>query len=170
MNKSDGWKNSYGITLVEMLAALAIFGIIATLIISVCVSGMNSYKRVNSEILLHDEANYVMTQFENYIYVASKVEEITQSDCTSLIKVTNLDGDELKPRTTILGFDHHNAVINGSAIQSSPYQFSCGNPEDESKLSVEGHTVKIKMVIEDPQSDKVKNFELNNEISFESIE
>ncbi|WP_075980014.1 prepilin-type N-terminal cleavage/methylation domain-containing protein [Bacillus massilinigeriensis] len=175
--KINSLKSTKGLTLVELLAALALFGIISTIIISVVVSSMNNYKRVNDEILLHDEANYVMTRFVEKIYAASKVEVETQSGCTSLVKITNLvkdNGGQLVDETVILGFENHNAVVDGEPIQSDSYSFSCDSPTEdpdktnESRITVNDDTVSIKMSIKDNQSEKT--FELNNEVSFEKIE
>lgn len=163
-------RNDIGLTLVELLAALAIFGIISTIIISVLISGMNSYERVNNEILLHDEANYVMTQFVNLIYAASNVVvlESSEDECESLIQVTNLSGERLVPTKTILGFKDHNAVIGENVIQSSDYYFTCDAP-GKSTMTVKGNTVLIDMFIQEKGTGERRTFELKNEISFEKI-
>ncbi len=56
--------------------ALSLIGVVSVLIVGVLVSGMNSYKSVNKQISLHDEANAIMTKFSREIFVATKVEPI----------------------------------------------------------------------------------------------
>lgn len=53
-------KNQQGITLVELLAVLAIAGIITTLIISVLANGSNASQRTTSKQQLQQEANYIV--------------------------------------------------------------------------------------------------------------
>lgn len=53
-------RNQKGITLVELLAVLAIAGIITTLIISILASGSNASQRTTSKQQLQQEANYIV--------------------------------------------------------------------------------------------------------------
>lgn len=53
-------KNEKGITLVELLASLAIVGIIIVLIASVLSNGTNSSKRTETKQRLQQEANYIV--------------------------------------------------------------------------------------------------------------
>lgn len=53
-------KNNHGITLVELLAALALLGIILTLSISIFMNGAHSAERTSTKQLLQQEANLVI--------------------------------------------------------------------------------------------------------------
>ena len=114
-----------GVTLIELLAALVITSIILTGIVSYLLSGMNSFKKVNEEISLHDEANYVMSQFERYILVATDAREIIQSDDSSLIEidVKDFDNPDIVEKVN-LGFKNNQAVINDEAIHSSRFELT----------------------------------------------
>lgn len=153
--------NESGLTLVELLAGLAIGILVITLITSNLIGGMNSYKSVNQQISLHDEGNYVMTQFVNQIYVATKVADNIQSTNQSLIDVTNYKG-----KVTTLGFQNDKAFINGQVINSSQFKVDCVN----SKVTIDNNqnTVLITIVVKDVASGK--NFELNNKVSYVKVQ
>jgi len=53
-------KNERGITLVELLAVLALVGIIVAIIVSVMINGMNTSKRNTTNQRLQQEANYIV--------------------------------------------------------------------------------------------------------------
>lgn len=149
-----------GLTLIELLAGLTIASIVSIMVISYLLSGMSSFEKVNKQISQQDEANYVMTMFVNKIYVASKVEAVGGSVCTSTIKVTNRDGE-----VTTLGFENKHAIMNGEAIHSNRFSFQC----DDSKLEVDdgNQTVSIKMSIQDESG---KTLELQNKVSYVKVE
>lgn len=153
-----------GLTLVELLVSLAIFSIISVIIIGYLIGSMNNFKRVNEEIALHDEANYVMSEFVNYIFVATKVDVVEDSNCISLITVTNFDGE-----VTTLGFKNNKAVIDNIPIHPSKYSFTCGGSED-SKITVAEDTVNIKMFIQDNESKFRKKLDLDSDVSFVNVE
>lgn len=58
--RGEAMRNQKGITLVELLAVLAIAGIITTLIISILASGSNASQRTTSKQQLQQEANYIV--------------------------------------------------------------------------------------------------------------
>lgn len=157
-------RSQKGITLVEVLLSLVLVTIISGIIINFFTMGLKSYQNVNSEVLLNDEANYVMSQFVNHIFVAVKAEEINAPDpCTSLIKVTNMDGAE-----TTLGFQNNRAVINGQPVSAPKYSFSC-DPSSLSKIEVQGNNVVVKMFVEDKESDHDLQLELNSRVSYLNV-
>ncbi len=160
-----------GVTLIELLAALVITSIILAGIVSYLLSGMNSFKKVNEEISLHDEANYVMSQFERYIVVATDAREIIQSDDSSLIEidVKDFDNPDVVEKVT-LGFKNNQAVINDEAIHSSRFKLT-EDSEVYVEEAVEGkreRNVRIKMILVDIQSKQ--EVELDNIVSFRKIE
>lgn len=60
--------NAKGISLVELLAAIAISSIIIASIYGVFLSGLNAYKRINIENQLRSEADYIVAAMMNRLY------------------------------------------------------------------------------------------------------
>lgn len=148
-------KQEKGISLVEVLTTLAIVGIFSLVIVGYMVSGMNSYNKVNDEIALHDEANYVMMQFINSIYQATRVEVVEQNENNSIIKVKNYEGE-----VTTLGFKNNQAIINDTAIHPDKYIFL-----NDSKITIKGEkTVMINLSIKNKLSGQ--NLELESAVSY----
>ncbi|MFZ3588341.1 PilW family protein [Bacillus sp. DJP31] len=65
------WKSQRGISLVELLVALAISTVIMTSIYGVYSIGVNAYKMIGVEGHIRDEADYVVTRIMNSIYELS---------------------------------------------------------------------------------------------------
>lgn len=158
--------SSKGLTLVELLAALAVFSIISVIIIGYLLGGMKSFKKVNEDIALHDEANYVMSEFVKYIFVATKVEEVPASECDSCIDVTGFQG----ATPTRLGFDNGHAIINGEQINSEKFRFSNADLGEESKIykneAEDKYTVIVNIFIENNDS----SIKLDSEISYVKVD
>lgn len=149
-----------GISLVEVLATLAIIGIFSLVIVGYMVNGMNSYNKVNDEITLHDEANYVMLQFSNLIYEATRVEVVeepseNENESNSVIKVKNYEGEE-----TTLGFKDNRAVVNDVAIHPDKFTFS-----SDSRITLKGEKT---VVINIEMKSKItgQNLVLENAVSY----
>lgn len=154
--------SSHGLSLVELLATLALIGIISTAVIGYLLNGMNNFEKVNREINLHDEANSIMRQFENVIFVSKNVIDVEQSSEVSLVKATNMYEEE-----TVLGFKNNQAVINDVVIHSPRFTFL-----DDSTITLSNRETKkegkvlIRMVIKDHESKEKSKIELENEISY----
>ncbi|AOV07589.1 type II secretion system protein [Sporosarcina ureilytica] len=58
-------RNEKGITLIELLAVLAIIGLLTTLIASVLMNGMNASDRSTTNQRLQQEANYITETIRN---------------------------------------------------------------------------------------------------------
>jgi hypothetical protein len=175
--------NQCGLTLVELLATLAIGILISIILFSNLFSGMNSYKSVNNQISLHDEGNYVMTQFVNIIYVATKVdvvypptgnsEEIIDP-CKSIIQITKYKENKLDEEENIsLGFDRSttagvvpHAEINDQNILRSPFSIVC-NDTTKPSIKVHDSTVFIEMTIQDNETGEL--LELKNNVSYVNV-
>lgn len=74
-------KSEKGITLVEILLTLVLVSLITVLITSILTNGLNTAQRVKIEAEIRDEADYLMVQLLNEMYVLK----------TSEIKSRNLD-------------------------------------------------------------------------------
>ena len=69
-------RNERGITLIELLAVLALIGIIITLIVSVLINGMNASKRNTTNQRLQQDANYIVEMIRNnYLKNESDINE-----------------------------------------------------------------------------------------------
>lgn len=148
-----------GITLVELLVTAAIAGIVTVLIFSNLISGLNSFKSVNNQISLHDEANYIMTQFVNKIFVATSVSYNEQTP--SLINVNDYQNN-----VTTLGFQDNNAYINSQQINSSEFKIDCS--KSTIKITSDQKAVLITLIIQDKQTGK--SLELDNQVSYVKVE
>lgn len=152
-------KSEKGLTLVELLLALTLFGVVSVLIIGVLTNGMKSYRHVNEEISLHDEANAIMTKLVNEIYVATEVtSKQPDSACSPVIQIKDYDDN-----VTTLEFKDGNAMVDGSAINSSMISINSNNSCFEVKK--DSDTVFVKLLAQD-NHEKGQKVELKNEISF----
>lgn len=68
--------NQRGLTLVELLAAIVIFSIIAIFATSILLNSIKTYAKINSDAILRDEADIIMANLIKSIYT-SKDSEIT---------------------------------------------------------------------------------------------
>lgn len=149
--------SSKGMTLVELLAALSLVGIITIIIMNFMLSGMNSYEKTSNDVSLHNDANYVMSLFVNKIYQSKSANP--DPDSNTIIVLEDYDG-----KTSKIGFKDEKAYIeldDGSAIYPSDYRFPQG--EGESEIEVKDETVFIRIVIENEKNDS--KMELINEVS-----
>ncbi|WP_147535419.1 PilW family protein [Bacillus marasmi] len=181
-------KSQSGLTFIELLVTLMVFTMLTSLVIGYLINSMNNFKRVNEEIALHDEANYVMSQMVNYIFVAKDVKLVSDSTSSYLIEVTSFED-----KKTIVGFACNKAVIatdygsfTGSGLDCTNNKFK-GIPlqpisndyinfidyeSDKTEISIDHikDTVKIEMVLENEQSKYRKPLVLNSEVSFVHVE
>ena len=161
-----------GLTLVELLLTLSLLGVVSILIVGVLVSGMNSYKSVNKQISLHDEANIIMTNFSKEIFVATKVEpENGVLMCPEKIKLTKYNGDQVT-----LGFQQNpdgtvDAAIDNNPINSPLISISCNDPDEPryTSFEVKENSVKIKLLIQD-KGEPSKKFRMKEEVSFINVQ
>ena len=98
-------KNEKGITLVELLAALAIMGIIVVAIMSVFSTGVNSSDRNASRQQLQQEANLIVEQIRTTYLENEKSDLIAEE-----FKV-KIEGDELL--VTSLEDENEKTLSNG---------------------------------------------------------
>ena len=84
-------KNRYGLTLIELLAALAIGTIVIGLAFSVLHTSMNTYKKSESQQLLQQEANLMVTQLRN-IHQANSAYSIEFDSVENVYLISLSDG------------------------------------------------------------------------------
>lgn len=93
-------KNDKGITLVELLAALAIIGIISVAIMSVFSNGLNSSERTASRQQLQQEANLIVEQIRAS-YLENEKSELVDEEFKVKAKndeliITSIDNTDQK--------------------------------------------------------------------------
>lgn len=151
-----------GLTLVELLVTLAIIGSVGVMIIGILLGGIGSFKRVNSQVALHDEANYIMTKFVNTIYEATSV---TYTGSADQPEITVKKYGATEPTT--LGFKDGKAFINGEEVSSTG--FTVDSTKSKIMIDDQHNNVFIKLVIEvNGSSDK--RVILANNVSYVKVE
>jgi type II secretory pathway pseudopilin PulG len=117
-----------GITLVELLAALALVGMLVILIFSVMTQGMKASERNTTTQRLQQEANLIVEKLRNEHLMGSQ-----QAGYTPFIEL-EIVGDVLK--------------IKGEEILSSGYEYKFLNPENPKNMLFDrSSNQKIKMEI-----------------------
>lgn len=88
-------KNERGITLVEVLAAIVIAAIIGTIAYSIILGGLKYYERVTIEAELRDEADLIVAELIQSLYVLklSEIEKTHFDDKQSYLELS--DGNKL---------------------------------------------------------------------------
>ncbi|MFD1030437.1 prepilin-type N-terminal cleavage/methylation domain-containing protein [Metaplanococcus flavidus] len=122
-------KNERGITLVELIAALAIIGIITVVIASVLMTGTSSADRTSSKQQMQQEANYIVEVI--------RAEYLKKENNEIKIKVNNAE---------------EKLIINNKVI-SQGYKYTIEEPEEsdeENTFSIDpNENVKFEMVLID---------------------
>ncbi|WP_458412329.1 PulJ/GspJ family protein [Schinkia sp. CFF1] len=109
--------NKSGLTLVELLAALAISTIILGIAASVLINSMNSYNNITSEQLLEQEANLFITQLRT-IHQQHQSYTISYDKNENVYIVTYPNGmvDTLGNRNYQFEIDINNEIISESQL------------------------------------------------------
>ncbi|MCM3619323.1 prepilin-type N-terminal cleavage/methylation domain-containing protein [Sutcliffiella horikoshii] len=68
MKRLGEWKKEDGVTLFELLAVLAISGIVLSTVYGVFITGINLYKKIGIESQLKEEADYILANVLNELY------------------------------------------------------------------------------------------------------
>ena len=102
-------RNERGITFIELLAVLAIAGIIAAIIYSTLFQGMNASNRNTTNQHLQQEANIIVEKIRKHYLLNSH-----QAGYTSNIVII-INGDQLK--------------VEGGETLSTGYEYSFANPD-----------------------------------------
>lgn len=89
-------KNERGLSLVELLAALAITVVIGLIAYGILFNGFKTYERVRIEADLRDEADLIMAELLSDLFVLKTSETVQPSSIPSSIKYIKLtDGGKL---------------------------------------------------------------------------
>lgn len=135
-------KNEKGITLVELIAALAIVGIITVVIASVLMTGTSSADRTTSKQELQQEANYIVEVI--------RAEYLKKENHEIKIKVNNTE---------------EKLIINNKVI-SQGYNYTIEEPqesEEENTFLIDpNENVKFEMVLKKGEN---KPFPINTTFS-----
>ncbi|MGO4888585.1 PilW family protein [Anaerobacillus sp. MEB173] len=90
------WNNEKGMTLIEVLAVLAISSLVITLVYGVLISGVSLFHKGSTETLMRQDADIVMAHIVNDFY---EKEGYTQKE---FLKENEVEIDEKKIKDEIL--------------------------------------------------------------------
>lgn len=160
-----------GLSLVELLAALALAGIISIVVMNFFAGGLRSYDVTHTQTTLHNDANYVMTLFSNEIYEAESVKQISDSEILlnegskddrevklgfSEGKAYTEHGTERNDELSIFYFPPEESVLQLKCFDHEMKEVACGYENAVNK------SVVIQFVIED--EEKGLDLELKSEV------
>lgn len=116
--------NQRGITLVELVATLAIVGMVGTLAYAVLFQGYANYERVQAETKLRDEADLIMANFVRELFVLKSNELEESPSCLngapgSCVSVTKEDSGE----SYFVGFQQDNASSDVAIVRNEEIRF-----------------------------------------------
>lgn len=88
---ADRLRSQQGFTLIELIAAITIFAMIAGIISAVTLFGFRSYHKITIENSLRDEADLIMSSIINelYLFAPERVERASNNDGILLMKRTS---------------------------------------------------------------------------------
>lgn len=148
-----------GLTLVELLVALALTGIVSIVIINLFAGGLRSYNVTSTQTELHNDANYVMTLFTNEIYKADTVEELGGTGREIIL-------NEGSDKEVKLGFDEDKAYIERNGLRNnnlstfdflpeSKFEIKCFDEKMANTLcdTAVNKSVQINLAIQDKEKD-----------------
>lgn len=170
--KKEDWVKKYlpsqkGNSLVEVIVIVAIVAIISVPMTMFMFDMMKSAIRTEEEVLLRDEADIILADFINYLFVADDVIGYPESGEPKTgvkdteVTITTFDGDQ-----HILGFENGNAFIQDGADKI--YLNSEGYKVDMDKSSIRvNEAKKIVHIILVMKSDKMdRTIELESSIGY----
>lgn len=116
--------NQRGITLVELIATLAIVGMVGTLAYAVLFQGYANYERVQAETKLRDEADLIMANFVRELFVLKSDELEEVPSCMngapgSCVRVTKRDSRD----SYFIGFQHGSASTDVAIARNEEIRF-----------------------------------------------
>lgn len=131
-------------TLIELLAALAIGTIVIGLAFSVLINSMISYKKTESQQLLQQEANILLMQLRN-IHRENKTYTIAFDSIENIYIVTLANGDK-QP----LGQSQYKTEISidGQLITTSPYTIKYAVKQFKILINIQNEQTKNEFTIE----------------------
>lgn len=125
------WSNEHGITLIELLAVLAITGIIVVGIMSVLSTGTNSADRTSTRQELQQEGNLIVERIrahylENPIVLSSEI--VSGCNKNQLIKISvGPNGSQLKMDGALISEGHTYVLSEGAILcreKRSPFKLT----------------------------------------------
>ncbi|WP_143415110.1 Tfp pilus assembly protein [Geobacillus sp. E263] len=183
--------NENGLSLAELLAAIAISSFILVSIYGVFFSGLNAYKRIFIENQLRSEADYIVATIMNKLYeFAPDGIAMDQPTNAQIVFVNDKrkDIDSLgfvneKPEPTqklTITLQDGSIAVDGERLHSdrlkivaeeSEFSCTCSQQEEEEKKICRSGVVTIKLTVQDRYHDPgdllhVKPFTLKTEFGF----
>ncbi len=141
--------NQRGLSLVELLATLALMSIITVLAFSVLMNGIRASDNIKKEVALRNEADYLMTSFIRDLYT-TKESEISATRLPEK-DTTNFYLQSVTGKKT--GFINNKIIIANITQQISDPQIIL-MPSEIKKIDTDGQyeiTLKLKMTGDRPK-------------------
>ncbi|WP_163101776.1 type II secretion system protein [Peribacillus alkalitolerans] len=148
------FREEKGLTLIELLISFAILGILITITSSALINSMNYSKKATSNVLLQQEANYILSELTNYHETTKKYTvEMDRNPKANFIKITDQNG----VTNTISNPQFNYSITLIGTSSSQPLQFEV-NQNAVNKI------LHIRLLIEDNQ-DSSNQFEVKTILS-----
>jgi prepilin-type N-terminal cleavage/methylation domain-containing protein len=144
--------NEKGLTLIESLLSLVLFSIIGTVVYFVLLTGMNTEKKIYTETLIRDEADLVMSQIIDALYMAS-TSKVTKGNGNQNVLVYQVN--QTKNKT--VGFIDDQPMIDGKLISSEDFDFK------DSSIILENKSVKIELKVKSKKNKSAKKLSLQSQ-------
>jgi prepilin-type N-terminal cleavage/methylation domain-containing protein len=182
--------NAKGISLVELLAAIAISSIILASIYGVFLSGLNAYKRINIENQLRSEADYIVAAIMNKLYefapdgiamdktTNAQIEFVSDKQKVIDPSLGMVKEQKTIPETLTVALQDGAIAVDGKQLHSdrlkivadqSKFSYSCAKQEENICRS---GVVTIMLAVQDRDHDEpddllyIKPFTLKTEFGF----
>ncbi|MBM7570696.1 prepilin-type N-terminal cleavage/methylation domain-containing protein [Aquibacillus albus] len=151
-------KKQDGITLVELLATLAISSIVITIIFQVLFNGLNYSEKAQRTASIQNEANYIIslltTQHETSSGYQIKLDQNPQAE---MITITNDDGEVFTISNTNYVYSFYDT---SHETEQEMDLLTMINPKD----SDQNHYLSIRLVVQDKRDSSIR-FEIKTIIS-----
>lgn len=151
--------NQKGLTLVELLVSIVIFSFVLLFATTLLINAMKTQKNVSSNIVLRDEADYIMSNLIKEIYTVKESEfkfvEDPSNNNYYLYKIDN--------PSTIIGFKDNQILLNGSTLSSRVNVVWDKSEISVSENSNQERTYNITLTIE-TKTDKIVEQTFKSEV------
>lgn len=106
--------NQKGLTLVELLVSIVIFSIVLLFATSLLMNAMKTQKKVNADIVLRDEADFIMSNLIREIYTTKESEvKFIEEPSKNNYYLHNIDDPSI-----VTGFKDNQILVKGSTLNT----------------------------------------------------
>lgn len=140
-------KDSKGVTLIELLAVLALIGLVMSLIISLFLFGNRNFSQQNEQTSVVSNARYSMDYLTRQIRKATEI-QLKKAENTTATKI------ELKENGNTLVVDSDEIKLEDNALYHNNYEIATGI--DNLIITRNGNEVTINIVLIDRNAKEYK--------------